>query len=54
MLLSLEAQIGELLLHQELKLALAESCTGGLVGNRITDVPGSSEYFFRRRCGLFL
>ena len=42
---SLEAQIGELLHARGLKLALAESCTGGLVGNRITDVPGSSEYF---------
>ena len=42
---SLEAQIGKLLLERNLKLALAESCTGGLVGNRITDQPGSSEYF---------
>ena len=42
---SLAAQIGELLHARGLKLALAESCTGGLVGNRITDVPGSSEYF---------
>jgi PncC family amidohydrolase len=42
---SLEAQIGELLQARGLKLALAESCTGGLVGNRITDVPGSSGYF---------
>jgi PncC family amidohydrolase len=45
MIMSLETQIGELLRHQELKLALAESCTGGLVGSRITDVSGSSEYF---------
>ena len=41
----LETQIGELLQARGLKLALAESCTGGLVGNRITDVPGSSAYF---------
>jgi len=42
---SLEAQIGELLQVRGLKLALAESCTGGLVGNRITDIAGSSTYF---------
>ena len=42
---SLEIQIGSLLSKRGLKLALAESCTGGLVGNRITDVSGSSEYF---------
>jgi len=42
---ALEAQIGELLQARGLKLALAESCTGGLVGNRITDIAGSSTYF---------
>lgn len=42
---SLEVQIGHLLRKRALKLALAESCTGGLIGHRITDVPGSSEYF---------
>lgn len=41
----LETQIGELLQARGLKLALAESCTGGLVGNRITDIAGSSTYF---------
>jgi PncC family amidohydrolase len=30
---------------KQLKLALAESCTGGLIASHITDVPGSSEYF---------
>lgn len=43
---SLETQIGELLRDRGLSLALAESCTGGLVANRVTDIPGSSDYFF--------
>jgi PncC family amidohydrolase len=38
-------QVGRLLHDHGLKLVLAESCTGGLLGSRITDVPGSSEYF---------
>jgi PncC family amidohydrolase len=42
---SLEIQVGRLLQERKLKLVLAESCTGGLFGSRITDVPGSSEYF---------
>ena len=41
----LEAQIGSILREKGLKMALAESCTGGLVGDRVTDVPGSSDYF---------
>jgi PncC family amidohydrolase len=41
----LEVQIGRLLKQRGLKLAVAESCTGGLVADRITDVPGSSDYF---------
>ena len=41
----LEIQIGLILHERGWKLALAESCTGGLVGDRITNVPGSSEYF---------
>jgi PncC family amidohydrolase len=42
---SLEIEVGRLLQQQHLKLGLAESCTGGLVGHRITNTPGSSEYF---------
>jgi len=42
---ALEIQVGHLLQERGLKLVLAESCTGGLLGSRITDVPGSSEYF---------
>lgn len=41
----LEVQIGKLLTAKNLTLALAESCTGGLVAHRVTEVPGSSEYF---------
>lgn len=41
----LELQIGGLLRERALKLAIAESCTGGLIGDRITNVAGSSEYF---------
>ncbi len=41
----LEIQVGNLLHERGLKLVLAESCTGGLLGSRITDVTGSSEYF---------
>lgn len=43
--LALEEKVGQLLVEQGLTLALAESCTGGLIGHRITNVPGSSEYF---------
>jgi PncC family amidohydrolase len=43
---SLELQIGKLLRERGLKLSLAESCTGGLIGDRITNLPGSSEYFW--------
>ena len=42
---SLEAQISPILRQRGLKLAIAESCTGGLIGHRITNIPGSSDYF---------
>ena len=42
---ALEITIGEILTAKNLTLALAESCTGGLVGHRLTEVPGSSTYF---------
>jgi len=41
----LEVVVGEMLRAQDLTLGLAESSTGGLVGHRITEVPGSSDYF---------
>lgn len=42
---TLESVIGQLLLKKKKTLAIAESCTGGLLGHRITNVPGSSLYF---------
>jgi PncC family amidohydrolase len=42
---ALENSVGELLLQRHLKLATAESCTGGLIADRITNIPGSSAYF---------
>lgn len=41
----MEEEIGMLLSAQHLTLATAESCTGGLVAHRITNIAGSSAYF---------
>lgn len=42
---SLEEVVGNLLKTKKLKVAVAESCTGGMLGEMITRIPGSSEYF---------
>lgn len=42
---TLEGVVGQLLRKKKLTLGLAESCTGGLVQHRITEVAGSSDYF---------
>jgi PncC family amidohydrolase len=41
----LENEVATLLLSAELTISVAESCSGGLLGHRITSVAGSSEYF---------
>lgn len=41
----LAQQIGDQLRRRQMTLAVAESCTGGLLGDLITDIPGSSDYF---------
>ena len=43
----MEEIVGALLLQRKMTLAVAESCTGGLIGGRITNVAGSSVYFER-------
>jgi PncC family amidohydrolase len=40
-----EEEIGRWLIQKKLYLVTAESCTGGLIGDRVTNVPGSSDYY---------
>lgn len=43
----IEVMLGRLLQERRLRLAVAESCTGGLIAHRLTNIPGSSTYFER-------
>lgn len=45
--LAIEERIGDALRTADQFVATAESCTGGLIGSLLTDVPGSSDYFDR-------
>jgi nicotinamide-nucleotide amidase len=40
-----EERVGEALRRRKLAVSAAESCTGGRIGDKITNVPGSSDYF---------
>lgn len=42
---SLEDRVGQLMRDNGQKIVTAESCTGGLIADRLTNIPGSSEYF---------
>lgn len=42
--MKLEEELGQILKEKKLTIATAESCTGGLVSSRLTDISGSSDY----------
>ncbi|MFC1873621.1 CinA family protein [Chloroflexota bacterium] len=42
---NLEQEIGDLLRHKRLTLGVVESATGGLISHRLTNIPGSSDYY---------
>jgi nicotinamide-nucleotide amidase len=44
---TMEAIVGDLLKERKMTISVAESCTGGLIGHRLTSIPGSSLYFER-------
>ncbi|RLF39573.1 MAG: competence protein ComA [Thermoplasmata archaeon] len=46
-IMDLLVKISELLKEKELKIATAESCTGGLIGHTLTNISGSSDYYDR-------
>lgn len=43
--MEIEAKVGQTLRRKKMTIAVAESCTGGFISNRITDISGSSHYF---------
>ncbi len=44
---SIESVVAKLLIERGLRISVAESCTGGLISNRLTNISGSSNYFDR-------
>ena len=43
--MKIEAEVGNILRKRKMTIAVAESCTDGLISSRITDINGSSDYF---------